>query len=298
MADSVLIDSNAATSAEAPSTAIKTMKLYNNIDRIQNELKHRGLIDKGQQVAATDLISFCCLNYTGREGCDRAMEFLQLSAQSNLLDVGCGVGGPSLYISHSTRSKITAVDMQEDIVQNMTYLSELCGLTTLISPICSNIADLHCEPNQYDGMISLLTILHIPVQERKLIFEKLFSMLKPGGKIYIEDYFKLGSSFPAHEMESLAQNVYCAELPSAAEYASLLEEVGFERVQLDDVTTEWKTFVADRYGQFLANKDRFVSVHNATTFDSLDVFYRAVDQLFKGGNLGGAVIYAHKPQGP
>ncbi|KAJ1440807.1 S-adenosyl-L-methionine-dependent methyltransferase [Ochromonadaceae sp. CCMP2298] len=282
-----------ATAALAAESAIKTMKLYNNIDRVTNEMKNRGLLGLERKLDAAELVPFTCLNYSGSAGCHRAIDFMKLEKTSNLLDVGCGVGGPSLLIAETTGCRITAVDLQEDVLENLKVMSGLCGLSAQISPVRANIVNV-VPSEQFDGMIAMLTILHIPLDQRDSIFKNIFACLNPGAGIYLEDYFRKGD-FCEAEVASLENDVYCSELPTAQEYATTLQDCGFEAVNVEDRTEEWGGFVAERFGMFKANREAYIQTHNEETFTSMEFFYSATDTLFKGGNLGAGSIYARKP---
>jgi cyclopropane fatty-acyl-phospholipid synthase-like methyltransferase len=140
-------------------------------------------------------------------------------------------------------------------------------------------------------------ILHIPVSDRAALFARIFSLLKPGGRMYIEDYFWRGPDpFTAEERRLLADNVFVPSgtLPSRGEYEAALTGAGFE-VQFSDVSEEWTLFTAQRLAAFEAAKERHVRVYNQATFDSLHLFYASVTQCFAGGRLGGVKLLITKP---
>lgn len=274
---------------------IKTMKLYNNFERLKNELQNAGYNDDGgSQIELQKIIHLLFLNYTGIEGCERAIAALKLTSDSHLLDIGCGVGGPVLCIADRLHCRCTAVDLQQDVIDNLTYVSSRCGLNAFVDAVRCDVRDLAVDSATFDGAMSILTILHIPIEERASIFAKIFDSLKPGACLYIEDYFARGS-FTNNELASLQKDVYCSGAPSAEEYAAMLTAAGFVDVQLDDRTAQWGQFTAQRCEAFAAGKQRFETLHNAETFASLLHFYRAVQKLFSGGHLGGACIVAKKP---
>ena len=66
-------------------------------------------------------------------------------------------------------------------------------------------------------------ILHIPLEKRYVLFKKIFSLLKPGAKMYIEDYFA-GAPLTDAEKESLSKDVYIpgGELPTKEQYVTTL----------------------------------------------------------------------------
>lgn len=77
---------------------IKSMKLYNFIDRVYNELKEIGKEIEGD-LSINELSSFDQLHYHGTESIDFAIEKLNISSNSKVLEIGSGIGGPSRYIA-------------------------------------------------------------------------------------------------------------------------------------------------------------------------------------------------------
>jgi hypothetical protein len=75
-----------------PSVPLLYPSLGLYVDRVNNEMKTRGLLGLERKLDASELVSFTCLNYSGSTGCQRAIDFIKLGQTSNLLDVGCGVG--------------------------------------------------------------------------------------------------------------------------------------------------------------------------------------------------------------
>jgi cyclopropane fatty-acyl-phospholipid synthase-like methyltransferase len=120
------------------------------------------------------------------------------------------------------------------------------------------------EPNTFDAAVSWLVILHIPLSLRAALFARIFSLLAPGGRMYIEDYFFRGPEpFSAEELSLLSEQVFVPDgaLPSREEYEATLKEAGFE-VEFRDVSDEWTVFTTQRLSAFEASKKRHVDVYN------------------------------------
>ena len=77
---------------------IKSMKLYNFIDRVYNELKELGK-EKTGDLSTSELSSFDQLHYHGTEAIDYAIAKCDINEKSKVLEIGSGIGGPSRYIA-------------------------------------------------------------------------------------------------------------------------------------------------------------------------------------------------------
>jgi hypothetical protein len=75
-------------------------------------------------------------------------------------------------------------------------------------------------------------------------------VLKPGGRIYIEDLSKR-SDFTADYKRRLYADVYVpdGDLPTAEEYEATLKGAGFGDVVVEDKTDVWSAFVQVRSGE-------------------------------------------------
>lgn len=282
---------------------IKTMQLYCNIDRIWNELNELGFSNDTTEIVPVEVMNqFDCYDYSG--GRDLLNAFPGLSSESHVLDIGAGLGGPARHLSHQTGCTVVGVELQEDVSALGNNLSRLCGEESRVHIIPGDFTDttvsLHPGPlddNTYDAAFSILVILHVPMEARVSLFKRCFDLLKPGGKLYIEDYFFRGSeSLTDREVMLLRDEVSVpdAQLPTREEYISQVESVGFCDVTFQDVSDEWTDFTAGRLVLWDTNRTRHERVHNELTWTSLRVFYAAVVELFQGGKLGGVRLLLTK----
>ena len=92
---------------------IKSMKLYNNVGRIFNELREIGK-DKSKLLKVEDLIKFDQLHYCGTEAVDFAIKNTQINFNKSVLEIGSGIGGPARYIAYKTKASVTALELQAD----------------------------------------------------------------------------------------------------------------------------------------------------------------------------------------
>ena len=70
---------------------IKSMKLYNNIDRIYNEIRELGIKDI-DPIKVDELSNFDQLHYHGTEALDFAINRININSSMLLLVIGSGIG--------------------------------------------------------------------------------------------------------------------------------------------------------------------------------------------------------------
>lgn len=271
--------------------SIKSMKLYHQVERVFNELHEMGLNDK-DNIAVEQLTPFDQYHYEGTDAVDMAIHSLGLDSTSHVLEIGAGIGGPARYLAANSGCKVTALELQGDLNDVARSLTQRCQLGDKINHLQGDFLVDNMPDDQYDAIVSWLVFLHIP--EREKLFSRCLSATRPGGKLFIEDFSKR-AEFTEQEKDDLAQKVYCTYVPTAQEYATHLQDAGFEDVQLTDMTDQWQEFVSGRLQMFHDQRERNLRVHGTEIVDGLEDFYSTVSSLYDGGNLGGVRIVATRP---
>lgn len=268
------------------------MKLYHQVGRVFNELKALG-IDEDAPLNVDTLSAFDQYHYFGTEAVDLAINKLGINPAMRVLEVGGGIGGPSRYLAHACGCQSTALELQPDLNETAIMLTRRCGLEKRVEHLCGDILDGPPKIEYYDALVSWLTFLHIP--DRRLLYQRCFSALKPGGGVYVEDYFERHNLTTA-ERKALRKDVFCDHVPSMENYTRELAEAGFVDIELEDVSESWTEFVSERKQVFECTRKRNVALHGQAVVSGLEEFYTTIVRLFQGGNLGGISFVAWKPE--
>lgn len=259
-------------------TPVCRMALYSDLRRVREVLSR-------PEWTLAEAEAFSNMHYLGVEALDHAAKKLGLAAGDAVLDLGSGFGGAGRYLHEKCGCEVVGVELQEAVAGiaetvNVRYNAQ-CGVRAVATVVGDFLeVGLHRE---FDHALSLLAVLHVALAQRDRLFQKLNGVLKPGGSVYIEDFFQSGD-LTAKEKLDLDRIVSCPGLPTQREYVLALERAGFS-VEFEDVTGLWTDFVAARaqaYGKTEAPSP------------GLLIFYETMRSLFEGKNLGGARITASK----
>lgn len=270
--------------------AIKTMKLYSQVERIHRELEAAG-IAVDLPLNFRDLSPFDHYHYHGAVAVQAASDRLCLDTSHRVAEVGSGIGGPARYLAGTCGCRVTALELQEDLHALACDLTARCNLSELIDHRRANVLDEPLEEEAYNAVVSWLAIYHIPEHER--LWAHLNRALKRGGHLFIEDLCGL-ASFREEEEQLLKDKLYAQSLPSPADYRVELAAAGFEIVEMTDMSKNWSRFTSDRLKAYRESRESQVAIHGQDLFEALEDFYATVAQLFAGGNLGGLRIVAYK----
>lgn len=270
---------------------IKSVKLYFQVERIFNELRARGIADNSP-IRIEDLVPFDQYHYLGTETIDEAIRVLGIGPERDVLDIGAGIGGPARYLAARAGCRVTAVELQPALHKTAVALTKRCGLARLVRHVNGDVMTVPLAPEGFDSMVSWLLFLHIP--ERVPLLARVRAALKPGGRVYVEDFFERGPLTEA-EWNDLRIQVYAQALPRLKEWGAQFRDAGFVDVEIIDMTGRWQPFVVERTKAFRDARARNIAVHGKAVVDNLDEFYTTIERLFASGHLGGIRAIARNP---
>ncbi|GLE04952.1 hypothetical protein PINS_up013933 [Pythium insidiosum] len=275
------------------------MKLYAHLDRLERRLRHRGLTNDGAQLDPEALGAMDCLHFFGDEPIRAIQQLISDAATRHdkppdpadnvrVLDLGTGYGGTARLLAHRTQCHVDALELQPDLSMIAEEMTRRCGLSAYVTHMTGDFLQSPVADEKYDIVVGLLSFLHIG-QWREL-FTRCYQGLKPGGVLYVEDFFRRGVSFSNEELQILRDDISCrTELLSHGELVTLLQDdVGFEIVRFEDVTDKWAPFVSARATAFASNMQEHAIVDGGDAAKALLHFYKQVATVFAHKNLGGA----------
>jgi len=269
---------------------IKTMKLYNYVERIFNEIREIGK-NNFEKLNVEELINFDQLHYCGVEALNFSIEKLSIDSNMSILEIGSGIGGPARYIADKTGATITALEIQPDQNKIALNLTKRCDLNKKVIHVCGDILNYEWGNKKFDGIVSWLSLFHI--HNHKALLKKCFDLLNSGGFFYSEDLISL-KLLSNNEIIELSTELFAHYLPDYQSYNSELNKYGFKLIFHQNMTDIWSQFTRDRKTSYINQKDRHLRVHGEEIYNNLNSFYTFIDQYFSSGKLGGIRVIARK----
>lgn len=269
---------------------MKDMRLYDQVERILNELNELG-IDEDSPLSVEDLTPFDQYHYHGIAAVDEAAKLIDAGENSEILEIGSGIGGPARHMAQSVGCSITALELQPDLNDLAENLTAKCGLAGRVIHKCANFLDDPLAGRSFDAIISFLVFLHIP--DRARLFSLCHSALKLGGAMVIEDFTRLRDLTPEEE-DALKNKVQCPYVPDPETYKSDLQTAGFSIVGFEDMSRSWTEFTAERLAAFRARRETNVRINGEELTNGLEDFYATAAGLYGSGAIGGARIHVRR----
>jgi cyclopropane fatty-acyl-phospholipid synthase-like methyltransferase len=269
---------------------LKSMPLYRGTNRIYADLAASGVHSDGP-LTVGDLTPFDQYHYHGTEAIDSAIAALGITAESRVLEIGSGIGGPSRYIAAATGAQVVALELQPDLNETAVDLTNRCGLSEQVEHVCVNALEYSSDDIGFDAVVSWLALFHI--EQRQQLLGLCGDWLKPTGGLFVEDLYRRGD-LTTSEKDDLDVILYSRYLPSRDVYEEDYRSAGFSITQSTDMSDDWRAFTADRYDSFCNARRRYEQIHGEEVIKGLNSFYGTVARLFTGGNLGGIRLVASK----
>jgi tocopherol O-methyltransferase len=175
-----------------------------------------------------------------------------INKPQNILDVGCGIGGSSLYLADKFGATVTGITLSPVQANRAQERARAAGLGTRTDFQVANAQKMPFPDHSFDLVWSLESGEHMPNKEQFLA--ECYRVLKPGGKLifvtwchrpiphsggYANDVDPLTADEQKHLQD--IYRVYC--LPyviSLPKYTEIVEQCGFKDLRVDD----WSTAVA------------------------------------------------------
>ena len=167
-------------------------------------------------------------------GQDMALELIgqmELKPRSRVLDVGCGLGGNAFTMAREFDLLVDGIDLSKNMLALAAQKLRAYGLADRVSLKQGDCLQLD-QPEYYEAIYSRDVFLHIPDKAR--LFSVFHALLKPGGKLFFTDYCCGEKPWAEAFSDYVDDRGY--SLHHLSEYAELIIDAGFTRVESRDIT--------------------------------------------------------------
>ncbi|OKK07829.1 methyltransferase [Streptomyces sp. CB03234] len=144
-----------------------------------------------------------------------------------LLDIGCGVGGGSLYWAQEHGTKVTGITVTGEHVPLIEDFARRAGVAGRVSAVLGDIHDFTTR-RKYDAAYANESSGYM---DRERLFQVVAKALKPGGWFGLQEHFVCRP-----EWTDFIDGYYKTRLGTLTEYIVAAEAAGFELEQDEDVT--------------------------------------------------------------
>ncbi len=160
----------------------------------------------------------------GREATVAFAAELGFTPEMHILDVGCGIGGPSRYIAETYGCRVTGIDLTEEFVGTAQALARRTGLADRVDYRQASALDLPFAPGAFDGAYMMHVGMNI--QDKVALFAEARRVLKDNAIFGIYDVMLTEHGEPRFPLP-FAQTPETSFVATIADYRRALHEGGF-----------------------------------------------------------------------
>lgn len=166
-------------------------------------------------------------------GCGNPVAFAQLRKDEVVLDMGSGAGIDCFFAANMVgeNGKVIGIDMTPEMIEKARENARDDGYENVEFRL-GEIENLPVADGSVDTVISNCVINLVP--DKKVVFDEVFRVLKPGGRILISDIVLL-KDLPDAIADSILGYVGCISgAIKKEEYLTIVGEAGFSDIRIID----------------------------------------------------------------
>ena len=161
---------------------------------------------------------------------------LSIRSGQQILDIGCGLGGPARYIAQRFGCRVSGIDITEPFVTAANQLTTLLHMQDQVTIELGDGQRLPYADAFFDGAYAQHVTMN--VADRPQFFAETFRVLKPGAFFALTEH-GLGPTGAPHHPVPWSEDGSGAWLITPAETRSLLEQTGFEAIEIEDTGAKY-----------------------------------------------------------
>lgn len=263
-----------------------TLDLY---EELWGEHVHHGYWDEGERPdadgadrhSATDRLVHELVAYAG------------VPAGARVLDVGCGIGGPALYLAGALGCTVVGVTLSAQQAARATEKAAEAGLAERAEFHQLDALSTGFPDASFDVLWAVESLMHIA--DRDAFFAEAMRLLRPGGRLAIATWSQRDGELGGQEQDLVDQILKHQVMPSFSsleEHERMAAAAGFTEV----ASVDWSRAVANSWDPEFAlikkpehGRATMVSLARERGADVLGFFYAG--PLMKKGFDTGVITY-------
>jgi MPBQ/MSBQ methyltransferase len=187
-------------------------------------------------LAPDDLDQVDELHSRGRAATVDLAHLLALKGDERVLDVGCGIGGPSRYLANNFGCMVTGLDLTTEFCRVATMLAQRTGLSDKLDYRVGDGLAMPFPDASFDVIWSQNVAMNIADRDR--LYVEIHRVLTPGGRYAFSDVVAAAGRGAPYFPVPWARDPSISFLLTAQATRQKLEAAGFRVLAFEDQTAD------------------------------------------------------------
>src|SRR5262245_13112143 len=224
---------------------------------------------------------------------ERFADWLKLSAESHVLEVASGSGGPALYLAQTTGCRVTGIDANEHGVATAAEMAAKTGQSARVTfKVANATAQLPFETNTFDALLCIDSMNHFP--NRLEVLKEWHRVLRPGGRALFTDPVVITGPVTNDEL-ALRSSIGLFLFVPPGINEQFIEQAGLNLIRQEDVSSN-AALVSLRWRQAReTHQADLLRIEGEERFADLQRFFAAVHELTSQKRLSRILYLVEKP---
>ena len=145
----------------------------------------------------------------------------------DVVDVGCGLGGGSIFWAQECGAQVTAVTCVPSHIEWVAHFAHQAGVANRVNPLLCDALEIPGE-NRFDAAVAVDSSCHMP---REALFSRLASLLRPGGHVFLTDLFLVRPAYA-----ELFNRHWHVQIGTMEEYRTAARQAGLHEESIDEIS--------------------------------------------------------------
>ncbi len=220
------------------------------------------------------------------------LKHLGLKSTSNVLEIACGSGGPSLFIARTFGCHVTGIDINEKAIATADKMTRDQKLDSRVRFMKSDAGTaLPFESKTFDAIICIDAINHIP--DRLRLLKESHRILRAGGRLLFTDPV-IVTGLISNEQIAVRSSVGFFLFSAPGEDERLIQASDFRLSNREDVTENMSEMSKRRLDSREKHSRELIQIEGEETFKGTQRFFSMVHTLASERRLSRVAFVCEK----